>query len=125
MKKSYIISLAMDPITALLATILTNITMGMSEKKEKPRKEVPKATTSEDDQIGCVFFLMLFMLLAVILALSYFIITLTDAKGPLAQLSVIFVCFSYVSSLSLYICIRSSLVRTRMLPNNQTILIRK
>lgn len=83
----------MDPITVLLATILTNITTGMSEKKDKPRQEVPKATMSEDDQIGCVFFLMLFMLLAVILALSYFIITLTDAKGPLAQLSIIFVCF--------------------------------
>lgn len=83
----------MDPITALLATILTNITMGMSEKKKEPRKEVPKATMSEDDQIGCVFFLMLFMLSAVILALSYFIITLTGAKGPLAQLSIIFMCF--------------------------------
>lgn len=77
----------MDPITALLATILTNITMGMSEKKDKPHKEVPKM--SEEDKAGCVYF---FMLLAVVLALSYLIITLTDAKGPLAQLSIIFLC---------------------------------
>lgn len=79
----------MDPITALLATILTNITMGISEKKDKPRKEVPKATMSEDDQAGCVYF---FLLVAVVLALSYFIITLTNARSPLAQFSILFLC---------------------------------
>lgn len=108
----------MDSITALLATILTNFTMRMSEKNGKPRKNVQKAAISEEDERGCWYFVILF---AVAFGLSYFFITITDARSPFAILSIIFLCSALCVGVSFWFLFWNSSDKDEdatQLPNN-------
>lgn len=86
----------MDPVSALFATILTNITMGISDKRKKSRTETRELTVPEkemlaEDAPGCMLF---FMTIVLTLAGSYFIVNITNAKSPISIILIILICSS-------------------------------